>query len=192
MIHAAECGNDACSADVLVEDSIDGRTLMETRSHSTIREGVIAGVIGATAVAVWFFVVDIIAGHPLYTPSLLGEGFISIFGPAPEAQAVNIIIYTMFHYAAFILVGTIAVILVHAGERAPSVLAGSMILFVAFELGFYGLVALLRQSVLGNLAWYQILAGNLLAALLMGTYLWRSHPALREGLVRALEGTSDL
>ena len=164
---------------------------MHTQGHSIVREGVVAGFLGATAVAVWFFVVDLIAGRPLYTPTILGEGLISIFGKSPEAPAVNVIWYTIFHYAAFTLVGIIAVILVHAGERMPSVLAGSMILFVAIELGFYGLVALLQESVLGNFAWYQILAGNLLAALLMGTYLWRSHPAMREGLVRALEGTAD-
>jgi len=104
---------------------------------------------------------------------------------------VNIISYTIFHYAAFTLVGIIAVILVHAGERTASVLAGSMILFVAIELGFYGLVALLQETTLGNLAWYQILAGNLLAAGVMGTYLWRSHPALRSGIVSALDGTAD-
>jgi len=85
----------------------------------------------------------------------------------------------------------LAVFLVHAGERTASVLAGSMILFVAFELGFYGMVALLQETVLGNFAWYQILAGNLLAAILMGTYLWRGHPAARRSLVRALEGTAD-
>ena len=44
---------------------------------------------------------------------------------------------------------------------------------------------------LGNFAWYQILAGNLLAAALTGTYLWRSHPALKHRLVSALEGTPD-
>ena len=159
--------------------------------HSIVREGVIAGVLGATAVAVWFFVVDLIGGRPLFTPNTLGEGLLSIFGRSPEARAVNIIAYTIFHYAAFILVGLIAVVLVHTGERIPSVLAGSMILFVAIELGFYGLVALLQETVLGNFAWYQILAGNLLAAILMGTYLWRSHPAMRDGLVRALEGTAD-
>jgi hypothetical protein len=150
---------------------------MESHSHSIVREGVIAGAIGATAVAVWFFFVDLIAGRPLFTPNVLGEGFISIFGSSPEPRVVNIVIYTLFHYAAFTLVGLIAVVLVHAGERMPSVLAGSMILFVAIELGFYGLVVLLRQTVLGELAWYQILAGNLLAAVSMGTYHWRSHPA---------------
>jgi hypothetical protein len=159
--------------------------------HSIVREGLMAGFLGATAVAVWFFVVDLIGGRPLFTPNVLGEGLLSVFGRSPEPRALNIIGYTIFHYAAFTLVGMLAVVLVHAGERIPSVLAGSMILFVAIELGFYGLVALLQQTVLGNFAWYQILAGNLLAALLMGTYLWRSHPAMREGLVRALEGTAE-
>jgi hypothetical protein len=164
---------------------------MRTKTHSIVREGFLAGFLGATAVAVWFFVVDMIGGRPLFTPNVLGEGMLRIFGRSPEPQFVNVIWYTIFHYAAFTLVGIISVILVHAGERMPSVLAGSMILFVAIELGFYGLVAMLQESVLGNFAWYQILAGNLLAAVLMGTYLWRSHPLLKTGLVSALEGTGE-
>lgn len=160
-------------------------------SHNVVREGAIAGFLGATAVAVWFFIVDLIGGRPLFTPNILGEGLITVFGPSPEPQAVNVIVYTLFHYAAFILVGIIAVVVIHAGERMPSVLAGAMILFVAFEVGFYGLVALLQETVLGNFAWYQILAGNLLAAALMGTYLWRSHPTLKHGLAEALQGTPD-
>jgi hypothetical protein len=166
-------------------------TPMRRETHSIVREGVIAGFLGATAVAVWFFVVDMIAGHPLFTPNTLGEGLLSVFGRSPEPQWLNILWYTIFHYAAFTLVGMLAVVLVHAGERTASVLAGSMILFVAIELAFYGLVALLRETVLGNVAWYQIAAGNLLAAGVMGTYLWRSHPAIKSGLVSALEGTSD-
>ena len=164
---------------------------MPKQTHSIAREGVVAGFLGATAVAIWFFVVDMIGGRPLFTPGSLGEGLLSVFGRSPESQAMNVIAYTIFHYAAFTLVGIIAVILVHAGERLPSVLAGSMILFVAIELGFHGLVALLQETVLGNFAWYQILAGNLLAAGVMGTYLWRSHPALKQGLVSALDGTAD-
>ena len=164
---------------------------MSMQTHSVVREGVVAGVLGATAVAVWFFVVDLIGGRPLFTPAALGEGLLSVFGSSPEPHAVNIIAYTIFHYAVFILVGILGVILVHAGERMPSVLAGSMILFVAFELGFYGMVAMLQETVLGNFAWYQILAGNLLAAVVMGTYLWRAHPATRKRLVSALEGTAD-
>src|SRR5687768_8301919 len=164
---------------------------MPTKSHSILREGAVAGVIGATAVAVWFFVVDMVGGRPLFTPQVLGQGLLSIFGSSPEPAAVNVIAYTIFHYVAFSLVGILAVFLIHTGERMPSVLAGSLILFVAIELGFYGMVALLQETVLGNFAWYQILAGNLLAAALMGTYLWRSHPLLKRGLVSALEGTGE-
>ena len=164
---------------------------MRIETHSIVREGVIAGFLGATAVAVWFFIVDLIGGRPLFTPNVLGRGLLTVFGRSPESELVNVISYTIFHYAGFTLVGILAVILIHAGERMPSVLAGSMILFVAIELGFYGLVAMLQQTVLGNFAWYQILAGNLVAALLMGTYLWRSHPAMRQSLVNALEGTAD-
>src|SRR5690242_21660664 len=125
---------------------------MRAPTHSIVREGLIAGFLGATAVAVWFFIVDMIGGRPLFTPATLGEGLLSVFGRSPEPMALNVVAYTIFHYAAFTLVGMIAVILVHAGERFASVLAGSMILFVAIELGFYGLVELLRESVLGNFA----------------------------------------
>ncbi|HUQ79620.1 MAG TPA: hypothetical protein VM076_00710 [Gemmatimonadaceae bacterium] len=164
---------------------------MATEKHSIAREGLVTGFLGATAVAVWFFIVDMIGGRPLSTPNTLGEGMLSVFGRSPESTALNVIAYTVFHYAAFALVGVIAVILVHAGERTASVLAGSLILFVAIELGFYGIVELLRETTLGNFAWYQILAGNLLAAVLMGTYLWRAHPALKQRLVSALDGTAD-
>ena len=164
---------------------------MHSDNHSILREGVIAGFLGATAVAVWFFVVDLIGGRMLYTPNTLGQGLLSVFGQSPEPMALNVIAYTIFHYASFTLVGILAVVLVHAGERSPSVLAGSLILFVATELGFYGFTALLQETVLGNFAWYQVMAGNLLAAILMGTYLWRAHPSLKEGLVSALEGTAD-
>ena len=48
--------------------------------HNTIREGILAGFLSATIIAVWLFVVDMIAGHPLFTPTVLGRGVISLFG----------------------------------------------------------------------------------------------------------------
>ena len=35
-------------------------------------EGMIAGVIGASVIALWFFVLDIIQGRPFHTPTVLG------------------------------------------------------------------------------------------------------------------------
>jgi hypothetical protein len=158
--------------------------------RSIARDGITAGVIGATAVAAWFLIVDTIAGHPLHTPLVLGTALFSVLGPlGSEGSAVHILAYTVFHYAAFIVLGIIAAAIIHWADREPTVLAGLLILFVAFELGFYGLTALLAEFLpLGELAWYQVAAGNLIAAVLMGTYLWRTNPALREHFVEALDG----
>ncbi len=158
--------------------------------HPVLREGVIAGLIGATAVALWFLVVDVIAGEPLFTPATLGRALLSVLGPATAGETVlgAVIVYTIFHYAAFIAVGLIAAVVVQVAETEPSVLAGFLILFVVFELAFHGFVALLQHTTpLGDLAWYQVLAGNLLAATAMGTYLWKMHPALREELRHAMD-----
>lgn len=163
------------------------------RGHIMVRDGVVAGVIGATAVAIWFLLVDTIAGHPLYTPRVLGTALFSILGPiGGEGAGVHIIAYTIFHYAAFILIGLLASIIVHLADREPTVLAGLLILFVAFELGFYGFTALLSVALpIGALAWYQVAVGNLIAALLMGAYLWRTNPALTEHFAEALDGRAE-
>ena len=160
------------------------------KGRSIARDGITAGIIGATAVAIWFLIVDTIAGHPLHTPRVLGTALFSVLGPlGGEAPAVHIATYTLFHYVAFIVVGLIAATIIHWADREPTVLAGLLILFVAFELGFYGLTVLLAEYVpIGDLAWYQVAAGNLIAAVLMGTYLWRTHPALGQQFAEALDG----
>lgn len=159
------------------------------REHNVFREGFIAGVIGATAVALWFFVIDVVAAHPFYTPEILGRSLLSVLGPGRgDPQLLVVAIYTVFHYAAFIASGIVATGIIHAGRQQSAVLAGALILFVAFEIGFYGLTALLSESQLGSLAWYQIGAANLIATLLMGAYLWRIHPSLGRRLDFALGG----
>ena len=55
--------------------------MAETRRLGVIREGILTGIIGATAVAVWFLIVDTINGHPLYTPRALGAAVFGVLGP---------------------------------------------------------------------------------------------------------------
>src|SRR5436190_2040827 len=134
--------------------------------HNSIREGVFAGIIGATAIVVWFAIIDIVSGMPFHTPSILGAGLISVLGKPPmmpDTVAFHVFIYTVFHYLAFILVGIIMAEIVHQSERTPAVLAGVLVAFVAFELGAIGLTTVLTESRLGGMAWYQIFIANLLA-----------------------------
>ena len=158
--------------------------------HKIVRDGVIAGVLGATAVAVWFLGVDLIYSHAFATPEGLGRGLLRLFGPpGMEGAAVFVIGYTIFHYAAFIGAGLLVSVIVHWAQTQPTVLAGAMMLFVAFEIGFYGLSSALQESpFLGALGWAQVALGNLIAAVVMGVYMWRTHPELKSELSYALEG----
>jgi hypothetical protein len=158
--------------------------------HKLIQDGVVAGILGATAVAVWFLILDVAFGKPLATPAALGQGLLSITGDATHVpMLVLVALYTVFHYAAFIGAGLLVSVIVHWAQTQPSVLAGAMMLFVAFEIGFYGLSAALRESpFLGVLGWAQVATGNLVAAVVMGVYMWRTHPELKQELEHALGG----
>jgi hypothetical protein len=154
-----------------------------------LRQGATAGLLGAVAVATWFLVIDMMAGHPLRTPQVLGEAFLSMFGPVVESPAELVAGYTVFHLLAFTGIGIVAAWLVDASRREPTLSAGLVVLFVVFQVMFYGLVAVVAQgSVLATLAWYQIGAANLAAAASMGTYLWRTNPELKTTLEWALSG----
>jgi hypothetical protein len=159
-------------------------------SGPVVREGVIAGIIGATCVALWFLIIDLVGGHPLFTPLTLGQAFFSLFRNAPAVVSpIDALIgYTIVHYAAFIITGVVAADVVAIAGREPTVLFGFAMLFVAFEVGFYGFVALLQHaSALGGLAWSQVMIGNLIAAAAMGFFLWRAHPQLREQFAHAVD-----
>lgn len=160
-----------------------------TKNHSTLREGTIVGALGATAVAVWFLIIDAIAAHPLHTPRALGAALFSVLGPLGlESPTLYVVAYTVVHYILFIVAGLIATAVIHASQREPTVLAGAFVLFVVLELAFYGFVSLLANTLLQELAWYNVALGNLLAAVVMGAYLWRRHPALGKNLSYSLSG----
>jgi len=159
--------------------------------HPLLREGIIAGVIGATCVAVWFFFVDLLGARPLFTPTTLGRALITFVHPAPmpESPVLYVASYTLFHYIAFACVGTVAAATAAWASEEPAILLGFVMLFAAFEVGFYGFVALLQHvSPLGALAWYQVMTGNIIATIAMGAYLWRIHPRLHDQFVHALDG----
>jgi putative oxidoreductase len=164
--------------------------------HPLLYDGVIAGLIGAAVIAVWFFIVDAVSGRPFFTPATLGHGLLDVLGKQPaqdDSMLIHVLAYTVFHFAAFMLVGLVASLIVFLAQREPSILFGFIVLFVAFEVGFYGLVGLLHQATaLREFAWYQVLIGNLLAAAAMGFYFWRTHKELAEEFKHSLDWDSEL
>jgi hypothetical protein len=157
------------------------------------REGVIAGLLGAAGVAFWFLLVDLVAGEPFRTPAALGQATFSVLGKGIDwGPAQYVIGYTILHVAAFVGIGLLVSLIVDVSRRSPGVLAGLLILFAVFEVGYYFLTLFLAQpESVGRIAWYQIGAANLVAAGLMGWYLWREHPELKGRFSRALVGESS-
>ena len=120
---------------------------MAAGEHRTLREGVIAGVLGATAVAIWFLILDTVAGRPFHTPLMLGSAMATFFGSPGTGSAIPLVLgYTLVHYAAFVVVGLIVSAVVNGAEGEPSLLIGFAILFVAFEVAWYGWAAILSRS----------------------------------------------
>src|SRR5437867_5388613 len=160
-------------------------TAMASEQRSVLREGIVAGLIGAAVVAVWFFAYDIARGRPFHTPGLLGAFvFYGVDTPVGVEPAVGPILgYTVLHGLAFIAFGVIAASLMAVSEREPALFVGFVILFACFEVFFFGVVGALGRSMLGALVWWAILVGNLLASVAMLWYLVRAHRALPRALV---------
>jgi len=147
------------------------------------QEGLVAGIIGALTVAVWFLVVDALQGRPLYTPTVLGT---ALFGRATEIGSYDtlpvsmdmVLMFTWVHGLAFAAIGGVASRLLAMAERNPNIGFGVLLLFVVFEFGFTVTAMLFAAPVLKALTWPAVLVANLLAAAAMGAYFWLRHPAL--------------
>src|SRR5436189_5268392 len=125
---------------------------MAERPHNFLREGVITGFIGATAIALWFLVVDTVAGHPFYTPIFLGKGVVSVLGKnmMGDTAFTHVLGYTVFHYAAFFIVGIVLTVIVHQADRTPGILSGLLVAFVMMTLGCYVIAAAFAQFALAR------------------------------------------
>jgi hypothetical protein len=159
------------------------------RGTVTLREGLLAGLIGAVVVALWFLVLDMVVGRLLFTPAALGSAlFLGVEGPAAvEVTARTVLSYTFVHVVAFAVVGLAFAALVVQAERQTSVLMAVVLLFVVSLTLAMGLMAILASWVLAELTWWGIAIGNLLAAAAMTAFLWARHPALARRLPRAEE-----
>jgi hypothetical protein len=143
-------------------------------------EGIVSGLIGATVVAVWFLLCDLGTDMPFRTPGLLGGVLLEgIYDPAAiQVTAPLVLGYTVLHYAAFVMFGLVASCLVAASEREPMLLLGVLILFACFEVFFLGFAAMLSHSLLDQIGWSTIVAGNLLAATSMIGFFFLRHRRL--------------
>jgi hypothetical protein len=164
---------------------------MRAREHSTVREGIVAGLFGGLIVAIWYLLFDTVSGHPLQTPNALGRIFLrGDVNPGPRALVPQAILgYTVLHFVLYALLGMALTLLIHLATRNITLRMGVWLgLVIAFGF-FVGLSYMLTTSTGQRLPVWSVLGGGLLGVGAMGVYLWRRHPHLGESLGRAPLGS---
>ena len=166
---------------------------MTRHHHSSPREGVATGVLGALAVAALVRLRDLTLGIPLLTPSVLGQIILqgartpitdrALVGPA--------LAYTGLHFAVFIVFGLLLAGLTRVATTQPPLRFAVIMLFIFFEFFFSGLSFMFFEATQALFPLALVLFANLLAGAVMAVYLWRHHPALRRAVHRDALGFGD-
>ncbi len=182
--------------EVLIGDCLSGIALMlylgavheaptiawgaELAASRTLREGVISGLIGAVAVAVWMAIVNLAYGRVLFTPAALGSALFYGARHITEVHAdvTTVIGYTVIHVVLFVAAGWVAAAMLTKSEETPPLILGLVLLVVSMEALFIGVTAIFAQWILGYVGWWAILGGNIIGGVAMGLYLWKAHPRL--------------
>ena len=145
-------------------------------------DGIIAGLIGAAIIAIWFLFMDTVTRLPLYTPTVLGEGLLlkeqSLASNSGELVSLKLtLMYSGVHGLVFMVLGVIAAYLLLLSKRKLHLGIVLIAFFAVLEVGFVGSAFVVAKPVLDELAWPIVLTGNFLAAAGMASYLSLRRPA---------------
>lgn len=149
-------------------------------------DSVSSGANSGAVVALFFLASDLLNGHALFTPSLMG----SVLFTGASAASVSgvrldmVAYYSIVHFATFGALGAGISFLVHEVElhsRHPVLLLA--LSFGIFEVGFALAATLLMPGVIARLGMLEVALANLLAAGTMALFLLATH---RPGLLQRL------
>lgn len=127
-------------------------------------EGIVAGLIGAATIAIWFLILDAIEGRPFYTPTVLAtalfHGGAGLTSPEHLPASFELVLwFTSVHVLIFIVIGGAASGLLRLAARDPNFGFGIVLFLVFFMFGFIGVGLMFAEEVLHALAWPTILKG---------------------------------
>jgi len=158
---------------------------MRLFTKHVLNDGLYAGLIGYATVIVVMAALNVVLGRsPFYTAALFGSALFYGLGD-PAALLITpgpVLAYNMVHLVGFLGLGFLASWLVSLGERYPTAQYFFLVLLIFVVFHVYGALLLFSHPLLGAAGWWQIGAGTVAAAALMGWYLGREHPFLRREL----------
>jgi len=175
---------------------------MKRPVNELIAHGVVGGLLAGLVVALWFLLVDSLAGRPFHTPAVLASALSRQDITTPSFRLVAA--YTVVHFAVFALLGVAMAGAIAALRMPPRLLLAVPFGLVAQELVFY---AGLLSSGTGRVAvvpWPQVVIANVLSGFVLVAYLHRAareqrplglaflkgYPLLAQGVVTGLVGAA--
>jgi len=144
-------------------------------------DGIYAGLIGASAVALWFLVVDSWVREPFFTPSLVAN--VLLHGAQADTNAPIslplVAAYSAFHALAFIAYGILASWVIDQFKETPDYPVIAIGLFVTLEGGFIAAMKLFYPEVPAVIGHGFIVVGNVVGAASMAVWYagWQRHPS---------------
>ena len=137
-----------------------------------------SAAIGGLVVALFFLALDLVAGQPLYTPSVLGS-VLFLGADAASVEGVNftaMALFTVAHLLGFGVIGFVSTLLVRRVERMTGggFVPPTIALFVLLEGGFL-VVSFLVPAVTEIVGRGMPLLANILAAVVMTLFLRHAH-----------------
>jgi hypothetical protein len=148
------------------------------RRYPIVYHGLTAGLVGAAAVGLWFFLVDLAHARPFATPASLGSAILlGARGAADVRMTPGVILaYSFLHVTAFVLVGWSFAWFAGRVRGGSGYWLRAATVLLLIEALFFGTVASLAGWVLQALGVVPILIANLLAVASMGIWVWRRLP----------------
>ncbi len=155
-----------------------GRASIPNTRGEFLLESLCVGVLGGSAVALFFLVADLLDARPFFTPSLIG----SVIFHGVSAEDVTevhlgaVAYFSLVHIAAFAALGATVSLVVHEVElrsRYPVVVL--LVVFAVIEAAFFVVAPLAMPGLIARLGIVRVGIANLLAAGSMALFFMLSH-----------------
>ncbi|HKJ02782.1 MAG TPA: hypothetical protein VJ997_10015 [Longimicrobiales bacterium] len=155
------------------------------RTGRTVREGIVVGLVGFAAVAVFYTLFDLLAGQAFgFTLNLMGKVVVRgvrdpaiLVLPIPPDR-VAMATYNLLHLVVSLGVGLFVAWLVDLVEENPARGWAALTVMVVGYVATVAAVGLFARDVAPLLPLWTVVTVNTLAAVGGGIYLWTAHPGL--------------
>ncbi|HEU4564520.1 MAG TPA: hypothetical protein VFS05_07725 [Gemmatimonadaceae bacterium] len=154
-----------------------------TTSTGIPHEGLRAGLLAATVVWLWLFVVDALSGTPLRTHTFFGWAILTIDGTTPVPTWAKVLTFTIFLALVWMLVGGFVASMVRRAPGQPTLLIFVAFIFTLLQLASVAAATALANLGLGRAAWTDFFVGELLGWATTLWYISRHHPEMRTELL---------